>query len=159
MLRNWSTMSPRLFYRTVAIAEAITWTGLIAGILLRNLAGLDLAALVAGSIHGLVFLTYAATSVLVGINQRWGVPLIALGVVTAIVPYATIPFDIVMDRKGRLDGDWRRDETDDPRDGRWPDRLTRWFLRRPALLAVVFVLAVLGIMTALLIIGPPGGWK
>ena len=132
-------MTPRLFYRTTAIAEAITWTGLIVGILLRNLAGWDLAVLIAGSIHGLVFLSYAATSLLVGINQRWGVPLITLGVVSAIVPYATVPFDIVMDRKGRLDGDWRRDETDDPRDRVWTDRLTRWFLRRPALLAVVFV--------------------
>lgn len=152
-------MSPRLFYRTVAIAEAVTWTGLIAGILLRNFAGWDLAVLIAGSAHGLVFLTYAATSLLVGFNQRWGIPLIILGVITAIVPYATIPFDIVMDRKGRLAGDWRRDETDDPRDRVWTDRLTRWFLRRPAVLVVVFIVAVLAIMTVLLIIGPPGGWN
>jgi len=152
-------MSPRLLFRTVAIAEAITWTGLIAGILLRNLAGWDLAVLVAGSAHGLVFLTYAATSVLVGTNQRWGLPLIALGVATAVVPYATIPFDIVIDRKGRLEGGWRRDETDDPRDRTWRDRLTRWLLRRPALLVVVFVFAVLAIMTVLLVIGPPGGWR
>lgn len=151
-------MSPRLFYRTAAIAEAITWTGLIAGILLRDLAGWDLAVLVAGSVHGLVFLGYAATSVLVGVNQRWGIPLIALGVATAIVPYATVPFDLWADRRGRLDGGWRREPTDDPRDRAWVDRLLRWFLARPAALVTAFAVAVLGIMAALLVIGPPGGW-
>ncbi len=151
-------MSPRTFYRTVAIAEAVTWTGLITGILLRNFAGLDAAVLIAGSAHGLVFLTYAATSVLVGFNQRWGIGVIVLGVITAIIPYATIPFDIWADRTGRLNGPWRREASDDPRDQVWTDRLTRWFLRHPALLVVVFIVVVLGIMTALLIIGPPGGW-
>src|SRR5690606_25528480 len=100
-------MTPRLFYRTAAIAEAITWTGLIAGILLRNLAGWDLAVLIAGSIHGLVFLSYTTTSRLGGINQPWRVPLFTVGVISANVSDTSAPLKKVMHRKGRVDGDGR----------------------------------------------------
>ncbi len=153
-------MSPRTFYRTLAIAEAITWTGLISAMILKY--GFDaggLPVLIAGSIHGLVFLTYAFTAVLVGVNQRWPIGTIVLGVVTAIVPYATIPFDIWADKTGRLNGDWRRETSDDPRDAHWIDRTMRWFLNHPAALVAIFVVGIAAIMSVLLIVGPPGGWS
>src|SRR5690606_23223824 len=121
--------TPKRFYRIVAIAEAITWTLLIAGLLMKYVFELgDVGVRVGGSIHGFVFLLYAATAVLVGINQRWNIGLIVAGVLTAIVPYATVPFDLWLVRKGRLEGGWRTEATDDPRDAHWIDRLTRWFL-------------------------------
>lgn len=153
-------MSPRLFYRTVAIAEAVTWTLLITGMLLKyvgNAGGLPV--LIAGSIHGFVFITYAMTAVLVGVNQRWSIKLIVFAVITAIVPYATIPFDIWLDRNRQLEGIWRRTATDDPRDAGWVSRLLRWFLNHPAILITLFVVAIVVIMTVLLIVGPPGGWS
>src|SRR5690606_13873618 len=72
------TRSPRTFYRLVAVAEAITWTLLIAGLLLKYVfdSG-DLGVRVGGTIHGFVFLVYGATAILVGVNQRWPVGLIA----------------------------------------------------------------------------------
>jgi integral membrane protein len=155
-----SRVTPRSFYRFVAIAEAVTWTLLIAGMLLKYAANLgDLPVLIGGSIHGLVFITYALTAVLVGVNQRWSIGQIVIAVATAIVPYATIPYDIWLDRRGRLDGDWHRDATDDPRDQTWVRRLLRWFLNHTAVLVTLFVLAVIVIMTVLLILGPPGGWN
>jgi len=75
--------------------------------------------------------------------------------VTAIVPYATVPFDLWAHRSGRLEGDWRREATDDPRDRRLLDRLMRWMLNHPYLLATVTLLAVVGLFTVLLTIGPP----
>ena len=51
----------------------------------------DLAVRVGGSIHGFVFLAYGATAVLTAINQRWGVGVGLLAVVTAVIPYATVP--------------------------------------------------------------------
>ncbi len=151
-------MTPRLFYRTVAIAEAVTWTLLITGMVLKyvaNAGGTPL--LIAGSLHGFVFITYALTAVLVGVNQHWPIRLMVLAVITAIVPYATVPFDIRLDRTGRLDGDWRRTATDDPRDHTWVGTLLRWMLNRPILLASSFTVAVVAIVTVLLILGPPGG--
>lgn len=154
-------VTPRRFFRVVAIAEAITWTLLIAGLLMKYVFTMgelgDLAVRIGGTIHGFVFITYAATVIIVGFNQRWGIPLIALGVVTAVVPYATIPFDVAMDRRGRLEGDWRTEATDDPRDRNWIDRMLRWFLARPVLLIVVFVVAVVAVFFAALAVGPPGG--
>jgi integral membrane protein len=151
-------VSPRLFYRTLAFVEAVTWTLLILGLLMKYVWDLgDLGVRVGGSIHGFVFLAYAGTAVLVGLNQRWSIRLIALGVLTAVVPYATIPFDLWADRTGRLDGTWRRTATDDPRDRSWVDRLLRWFLTHPLLLVMLFVVALVVIFATLLTIGPPGG--
>lgn len=150
-----SRLTPKKLYRIVAIAEAITWTLLITGLILRATAGLDIAVTIGGSIHGFVFLAYGATAVLTAINQRWGVGLGLLAVVTAVIPYATIPFDIWAHRTGRLEGDWRREATDDPRDQRWFDRLVRWMLNHPYLLAALVLLAVVVLFTVLLILGPP----
>jgi integral membrane protein len=151
-------VTPRRFYRIVAVAEAVTWTLLIAGLLLKYVfdAG-DVGVRVGGSIHGFVFLAYAATAVLVGVNQRWSIGLIAMGVVTAIVPYATIPFDRWLEKNGKLEGAWRTAATDDPRDNTWIDRLLRWFLNHPLLLGALLVVGVIVVFTVLLIIGPPGG--
>ncbi len=154
-----SRVTPRVFYRVVAIAEAVTWTLLIAGMLLKYVvqAG-NLGVLIGGSLHGLVFVTYAATAVLVGVNQHWPIKLIVGAVFTAIIPYATIPFDRWLEKNNRLDGGWRTVASDDPRDHTWISKLLRWFLNHPIILVVVFALVVVVIVTVLLILGPPGGW-
>ncbi|TFB53524.1 DUF3817 domain-containing protein [Cryobacterium tagatosivorans] len=154
-------MSPRLFYRTIAIAEAVTWTLLLTGMLLKYVllpgnTG-DLALRVGGTLHGLVFIAYGMTAVLVGVNQRWSARLIVAALVTAVIPYATIPFDRLLERRGRLGGDWRRSVTDDPRDQTRLSVLLRWMLNRPVLLGALFVVGLVTIMATLLIIGPPGG--
>ena len=154
-----SKVTPRAFYRVVAIAEAVTWTLLIGGMLLKYVAHAGgLGVLIGGSLHGLVFVTYAATAVLVGVNQRWSVKLIVGAVFTAIIPYATIPFDRWLEKNDKLEGGWRTVATDDPRDHTWIDRLLCWFLNHPVMLVVVFAFAVVAIVTVLLILGPPGGW-
>ena len=150
-------MSPKRLFRALAFAEAVTWTILIVAMILKYAAGVDAAVLVGGSIHGFVFLAYAFAAVLVGVNQRWGLGLIAFAVFTAIVPYATIPFELWLMRRGRLDGDWRHERTDHPADGAWVNRMLRWFLARPVLLTVVAVIGIAAVFTTLLIVGPPGG--
>lgn len=151
-------MSPRSLYRAVSVAEAVTWTLLIVGMLLKYVAQLgSLPVLIGGSLHGLVFIIYGMTAVLVGVNQRWPVQRIVLALLTAVVPYATIPFDRRLEHHQHLTGDWRTTVTDDPRDQRWVSRLLRWFLLRPAVLILGFVVGIAVIMTTLLVIGPPGG--
>lgn len=154
-----SRITPRSFYRFVAIAEAVTWTLLILGMVGKYGLDMPVAVLIGGSIHGFVFISYALTAGLVGVNQRWSPGRIAFAVATAIIPYATIPFDRHLERRQLLDGDWRSTATDDPRDHTRTSRLLRWFLARPVLLSVVFVVGIIVIMTVMLIIGPPGGWN
>ncbi len=151
-------MSPRLFYRTFAIAESITWTLLIAGMVLKYVVGVgSWPVSVAGFLHGLVFIGYGLTAVLVGVNQRWPMRLMASGVATAVIPYATIPFDAWLERRGRLGGDWRRDATNHPADRTWHNVVLRALLNRPVLLGAAFAVLLVGIMSTLLIVGPPGG--
>ena len=150
-------MSPKRLFRALALAEAVTWTILIVAMILKYAAGVDAAVLVGGSIHGFVFLAYAFAAVLVGVNQRWHLGLIAFAVLTAIVPYATIPFEVWLVRRGRLEGGWRRDAGEHPADGHWVNRMLRWFLARPVLLTVVAVIGIAVVFSALLVIGPPGG--
>ena len=150
-------MSPKRLFRALALAEAVTWTILIVAMIVKYAAGVDAAVLVGGSIHGFVFLAYAFAAVLVGVNQRWHLGLIAFAVLTAIVPYATIPFELGLVRRGRLEGGWRREAGDHPADGHWVNRMLRWFLARPVLLTVVAVIGIAVVFSALLVMGPPGG--
>lgn len=149
--------TPKSLFRTLAIAEAISWTVLIGGLILRAVADLPVAVTIGGGIHGFVFLSYAATAVLVAKNQRWTVGPTARAIVSAVIPYATIPTEVWLARTGRLEGAWRLEPSDDPRDARWHDRLMRALLRRPWMLFALIALAIVVAYVVLLIVGPPGG--
>ncbi|WP_460796003.1 DUF3817 domain-containing protein [Microbacterium sp. GXF0217] len=149
--------APARLFRVLAIAEAITWTILISAMIARAVGAPGIVVTIGGGIHGFVFLAYGATAILVALNQRWHIGVAALAVVSAVIPYATIPTEIWLQRTGRLRGDWRLEAGDDPRDGRWYDRLMRWFLRRPWVLAGLLVLAIVALYVVLLLVGPPGG--
>ncbi len=150
-------LTPKRLFRLLAVAEAITWTVLITALIMRATLGLDWAVLVGGSIHGFVFLGYAFTAALVGVNQRWPVGLIVLGVLFAVIPYATIPFEVWLLRRRRLEGPWRREATDHPADRNVVNRMLHWFLARPLLLTVLAILGISAVFVILLLIGPPGG--
>ena len=150
-------MTPRSVYRVVSIAETITWTLLIAALIVRAASGVAIVVTIAGGIHGFVFLAYGATAILVAKNQRWPASSTISAVVSAVVPYATIPVEIWLHRRGRLEGAWRMARTDDPRDGAWHDRLMRALLRRPWLLAMIVVVVLIAVFVVLLLVGPPGG--
>lgn len=152
-------MTPKKLFRLFALAEAVTWTLLIGGLILLATVGVpSVAFTIVGGIHGAVFLTYAVIASITGVNQRWGFGRTALGVALAIVPYATIPFELYVQRTGKLEGNWRREHSGDARDDHWFDRLYRWFIIRPALLTLVMFAVVTAIFATLLVIGPPGGW-
>lgn len=149
--------TPARLFRVLAIAEAITWTLLISALILRAVGQPSVLVTIGGGIHGFVFLAYGATAVLLAFNQRWHAGVAATAIASAIVPYATIPAEIWLHRSGRLEGQWRLTETDDPRDRAWYDRTMRWFLHRPWVLAVLILVAIVAIFSILLLIGPPGG--
>ena len=152
-------MTPKKLFRLFALAEAVTWTLLIGGLILRATVGVpSVAFTIVGGLHGAVFLTYAVIASIAGVNQRWRFGRTVLGVVLAIVPYATIPFELYVQRTGKLEGNWRREHSGDSRDDHWFDRLFRWFIIRPALLTFVMFAVVTAIFATLLLIGPPGGW-
>ncbi|GAA1142013.1 DUF3817 domain-containing protein [Nesterenkonia lutea] len=148
--------SPKIFFRVMAFAEAVSWTLLIGGMILRATSGLDVAVSIGGGIHGFVFLAYAATAVIVAKNQRWPGGPTAIALISAVIPYATVPVDLWLKRSDRLDGPWRTRATADPRDHSWHDRALRVLLNRPALIGGALAAVVVLVFIALLVIGPPG---
>ena len=149
--------TPHTLFRALAVAEAISWTLLIAGLVARSATGWAPGVTIGGGIHGFVFLSYGATVVLVALNNRWRVGPTVVALISAVVPYATIPTELWLQRTGRLAGSWRLEATGDPQDERWYERLMRWFLRRPWVLGALIALAVVVLFVMLLIVGPPGG--
>lgn len=154
-----SYVKPKQLFLLFAKGEAVTWTLLISALIIRA-AGDPIPHVVsiAGSIHGAVFLGYAVTALLVGINQRWSFGKLALAVALAIVPFATIPFERKLIRTSALDGGWRTAKSEDPRDAFFIDAIFRWFIARPILLLAVLLVAVPAVFAFLLFLGPPTQW-
>ena len=151
--------SPKSIYKFFATGEAITWGLLISALITRALGDLvPHAVTVAGSIHGAMFLSYCVVAVLVGLNQRWAIGRIAGAVALAVVPFATVPFDRRLGKQNALEGSWRTETSDDPRDQGFIDRLFRWFIARPVVLVLVIAIALPAIFAFLLFLGPPTEW-
>lgn len=151
--------TPRSLYRVFSLGEGITWALLIGVLVIGAMFGIPpLALTIVGGLHGAVFLGYGVSAALIGVNNRWGFGRTVLAIALAIIPFATVPFEIAAERKGRLVGQWRRSKSSDPRDNNWFDSLFRWFINRPLLLALVLLAVIIAIFSALLFIGPPGGW-
>ncbi|WP_420363207.1 DUF3817 domain-containing protein [Curtobacterium aetherium] len=148
-------MTPRSLFRGLAIAELVTWTMLLVGMLLEYGAGLgDLPVRISGSVHGFVFLAYLVVTTVVAVNQRWSFGATALGWLSAVVPYATLPFEVGVARRGMLDGPWRREPATGQRPGPL-DRLLFVVVAHPVLAAVVGVVLVAVVFGVLLVLGPP----
>lgn len=146
--------TPATLFRALAIAEVCSWALLIGGIIARAAFGWSLAVTIGGAIHGFVFLSYAATALLVALNNRWRVGPSVLAIGAAIIPFATVPVEMWLRHRGLLAGSWRTESTGDDR---WYDPTLRWFLRRPWVLAVLIAAFVVALYVILLLNGPPGG--
>lgn len=151
-------VTPKKLFNLFAKLEAVTWTLLISALTLRAFNVDPLVVTIAGGTHGAIFLSYAVTALLVGINQRWKVRLISLAVILAIVPYATIPLERKLNRGTELLGSWRTTASDRAEDSFWIDRLFRWFIARPFILLLTLILGLTAIFAFLLFLGPPDQW-
>ncbi|GAA5143123.1 hypothetical protein GCM10023340_07860 [Nocardioides marinquilinus] len=147
-----SGLTPALLFRRVAIAEAITWALLLIGMALKYVSDTtELGVQVAGPIHGVVFVAYCVTAVVVAVDQRWTTGRTLLGLASAVPPFVTVVFDVVVDRRGGF-GPWR---LRDGEPGRGVDRPVAWLLRRPVR-GLLAGLAAVAVLTGLaLLVGPP----
>lgn len=152
-------MKPSPLFRIVAFAEAVTWTILITVMVLKYAFHIEgWYTFTGGLIHGFVFIAFGASAIVIGYNQRWPIRRIVGVAAAALVPYLTIPIERSLHRRGLLEGDWRTEATDDPRDASFIDRLYRWFIARPWLFLGIVAAAVVAVVIVLLILGPPTEW-
>ncbi|WP_420099110.1 DUF3817 domain-containing protein [Corynebacterium sp.] len=147
-------MTPLKIYRTTAIIEAVTWGLLILGMILKYTGVTDAGVAAAGPVHGLAFLAFVVVTVLVWLNNRWSAGQGILGLFSAVVPFATVPFEKAVARRGGLDGAWRTDASSDAPAG---DKLLAVLVGRPYASAAAITVVVLVVFGALLVVGPPFG--
>ena len=147
-------MTPRQLFRLFAFAELVTWAGLITALVLRGTGVTDAWVTPAGGIHGFIFLSYAVTTMFVWINERWSLGAGLLGLLSAVIPFATLPFELVVDRRGMLSHEWRLAPGGAAPSGPH-EYLQAWVLRRPVLAILVACVAVVAVFLTLLWLGPP----
>jgi integral membrane protein len=99
-------MTPRtavLLFRTVAVAEALTWVGLLAGMYVKYVPETtELGVEVFGPIHGAVFVLYVAVALLTARQLRWSPGTTLLALAASVPPFATVVFEWWARRSGRL---------------------------------------------------------
>lgn len=90
-------------FRVVAVAEALSWTGLLVGMVFKYLVvGDDIGVKVFGPIHGGLFVLYLAVAVLAGRLLRWSGRTTVLALVAGVPPLGTLVFERWATRTGRL---------------------------------------------------------
>lgn len=148
-------MTPRLLFRRVAVAEAVTWALLLTGMFLKYVTGTtELGVRVGGMLHGVVFVAYVVTTVVVAVDQRWGARRTLVGLAAAVPPFTTVPFDRWAERRGHLGETWRL-RSAAPAGA--VERPVAWLLREPLRGLAAGVVAVLALTGLALLVGPPTG--
>jgi integral membrane protein len=94
------------WFRIAAIAEAISWTGLLIGMAFKYLVvHNEIGVHIFGPIHGVLFLAYVTISVVVWRRQPWSRPVGLVALLAGIPPYGTVVFERWATRTGRLGRD------------------------------------------------------
>jgi integral membrane protein len=91
-------------FRVVAVAEALSWTGLLTGMFFKYVvdAG-EQGVHVFGPIHGTVFVAYLIVTLLTWRQQRWSFVVAAVALASSVPPFCTVLFEVWAQRCGRLD--------------------------------------------------------
>lgn len=146
--------TPTRLFRGVAIAEAVTWTGLLVGMFLKYVTETtEIGVRVFGMLHGIVFVAYVVTTAVVAVDRRWSLGRSALALVAAVPPLATLPLEWWAVRHGWLGEVWRLPAG---AGGSLPDHVVAWLLRNPLRGVGVGVVVVAALTGLALVVGPPG---
>ncbi len=98
----------RSVFRIVAVAEALSWAGLLIAMFFKWVvadaphAGAEGGVPIMGPIHGGVFVLFVLTSLVAWRVFSWRLGTLALALASAVPPFATIWFERRVDRQGRL---------------------------------------------------------
>jgi integral membrane protein len=145
-------MTPLKTFRFVAIAEAITWALLLTGMVFKYTDVTDLGVRIFGMVHGVVFIAYCLTTVLVAVDQRWSRGRSLLTLLASVPPFFTILADRSAERADVLGSSWRLVHE---APASTLDRVVSWLLRNPVRGAIAGLVAVAALTGVALLVGPP----
>lgn len=92
-------------FRLVALAEAVTWVGLLTGMYFKYVGSprTEIGVQIFGMAHGIVFTVFVVAAVLAGRAYSWGAGAWLLAAVGAVVPLGSVAFLAWADRTDRLE--------------------------------------------------------
>jgi integral membrane protein len=92
-------------FRIVAVAEALSWLGLLAGMYVKYVpATTELGVKIFGPIHGGIFLAYVVVALITARALRWSPRTTVLALICSVPPLATVWFERLATRNDRLPG-------------------------------------------------------
>lgn len=144
-------LTPIRVFRTLAVAEAVTWALLLTGMAFKYSGVTELGVRIFGLVHGVVFIAYCLVALAVGVDQRWSPGRRVLALAAAVPPFATVWFDRYAEARGLLGDEWLSRE-DSPT---FAQRRVCWVLRHHRLAIPLGLLAVVGLAGVALVVGPP----
>lgn len=144
---------PLTLFRRVAVTEAITWTLLLFGMVLKyGTHSTQLGVQVFGMIHGIVFISYVVTTVIVWVDQKWTAKRGIGALLASIPPFVTLAVELMAARRGWVGESWRLRSSDATS---LPERAVRWVLVAP-MRGLIAALGAIAVLTAVaLVVGPP----
>jgi integral membrane protein len=90
-------------FRIVAVAEALSWVGLLIGMYLKYVPRTtELGVHVFGPIHGAIFVAYVVVALLTSRVLRWSPRTTVLALACSVPPLATVWFERLATRNDRL---------------------------------------------------------
>jgi integral membrane protein len=96
--------TPTLWFRTVAVAEALSWAGLLVGMLFKYVVSDNATGVhVFGPIHGGVFVLYVLTALVVRRPLRWSLATTAGALAASVPPFGSVVFERWATANGRLE--------------------------------------------------------
>ena len=104
MMSTFDIRSTAGRFRTVALAEAVSWVGLLIGMYFKYLGSprTEVGVKVFGMVHGLVFIAFMVAAVLAGVAYSWSARTWLLALLGSIVPLGSVIFLIWADRTAKL---------------------------------------------------------
>jgi integral membrane protein len=92
------------WFRLVALAEAVSWVGLLVGMYFKYLGTprTEVGVKIFGMAHGLIFVAFVVAGLLLGIALRWTFGTWLLALLASVVPLCSVIFLIWADRTGRM---------------------------------------------------------
>lgn len=92
------------WFRLTALAEAISWVGLLIGMYFKHLHGqpTEIGVKIFGPTHGALFVAYLLAVVVAGIAFRWHWGTWLLALLGGVLPLGSVIFVIWADRRGKL---------------------------------------------------------
>jgi integral membrane protein len=146
-------VSPDRLFRRLAMTEAITWALLLTGMFLKYVTETtELGVRVFGMVHGVAFVAYCVTTVVVAVDQRWSFRRSLVALACAVPPFATVPLERYAESRGWLSASWRL-VTQRPESR--VDAPVAWLVRNPLRGVLAGLVAVAALTGLALVAGPP----